>query len=80
MRLPKKLVKYYLFWWLFFIEIWLFLLFAAAPTYAESEYRANIVDKNDSQYMRTAGGQNEFAPRYPVFSGQALPPAANTQN
>lgn len=55
------------------------VLFVAAPTYTESGYRANIVDKNESQYMRTAGGQNDFAPRYPVFSGQALPPLPNTQ-
>lgn len=53
--------------------------FSAAPTYAESDYRANIVDKNESQHMRTAGGQSDFAPRYPVFSGQALPVLPNMQ-
>lgn len=53
--------------------------FPAAPTYAESEYRANILDKNDSQHMRTAGGQNDFAPRYPFFAGQALPSAPNVE-
>lgn len=51
----------------------------APPTYTESGYRANIVDKNESQYMRTAGGQSDFAPRYPVFSAQNLPPLPNTQ-
>lgn len=51
----------------------------AAPTYPESAYRANIVDKNESQYMRTAGDQNGFAPRYPVYSAQALPLLPNTQ-
>lgn len=55
------------------------ILFPAAPTYAESEYRANIVDKNESQHMRTTGGQNDFAPRYPVYAGQALPSLPNMQ-
>lgn len=52
----------------------------APPTYAESEYRANIVDKNDSQHTRLVGDQNEFAPRYPVYMAQALPTLPNTQN
>lgn len=54
--------------------------FAAAPTFTESDYRANIANKNDSQYMRTAGGQSDFAPRYPVYTAQTLPPLPNTQS
>lgn len=53
--------------------------FAAAPIFTESGYRGNIIDKNESQYMRNAGGQNDFAPRYPVYTAQTLPPLPNTQ-
>lgn len=49
----------------------------APPSYAESEYRANIVDKNDSQHIRVAPGQSEFAPRYPTYTATALPPLPN---
>lgn len=63
----------------FYLLICLFSSIPAAPTYDESAYRANIVDKNESQHMRTAGGQADFAPRYPVFSAHALPPLPNTQ-
>lgn len=52
----------------------------APPSYAESEYRANIVDKNDSEHTRLAGGQDQFAPRYPVYTAQTLPNLPNTQN
>lgn len=52
-------------------------LLIAPPSYAESEFRANIVDKNDSQHIRVAPGQNEFAPRYPTYTAAALPPLPN---
>ncbi|XP_031621450.1 arrestin domain-containing protein 17 [Contarinia nasturtii] len=48
------------------------------PSYGESEYRANIVDKNDSQHTRVSGGQNDFAPRYPVYA--SAPTLPNVQN
>lgn len=57
-----------------------FRLQIAPPTYGESEYRANIVDKNDSQHTRLAGGQDQFAPRYPVYTGQSLPTLPDKQN
>lgn len=57
--------------------ILIFFLSTAPPSYGESEYRANIVDKNDSQHTHFAVGQNEFAPRYPVYTAQTLPTAPN---
>lgn len=50
----------------------------APPSFAESGYRANIVDKNDSEHTRLNDGQ-AFAPRYPVYTGQTLPTAPNPQ-
>lgn len=50
-----------------------FSCYTAPPTYAESQYRANIVDKNDTQHTVFASGQTEFAPRYPTYAGTMLP-------
>lgn len=60
--------------------IYLSYIRTAPPSYAESEYRAKIVDKNDSQHTRITGGQSEFAPRYPVYVAQPLPALPNTPN
>lgn len=53
----------------------LFFLFngkIAPPTYAESQYRANIFDKSDPENIQSVNGQNDFAPRYPVYSNEIL--------
>lgn len=57
----------------------LYCSLAAPPIFTESGYRGNMVNKNESQYMRMADGQNDFAPRYPVYSAQNLPQLPNTQ-
>lgn len=59
------------------LEYFALSLSIAPPTYEESEYKAKIADKNDTEHTR---GQTEFAPRYPIFSGAALPPLPNTNN
>lgn len=50
-----------------FDVIYKFFILPAPPSYAESQYRANIVDKNDSEHTRLVGDQT-FAPRYPVYA------------
>lgn len=42
-------------------------IFAAPPTFTESQFKANIVGKNDSEHTRTVGSQ-QYAPRYPTYS------------
>jgi len=37
------------------------------PTFAESQYRAKILSRADSEHTRTIG-DSQFAPRYPTFS------------
>lgn len=43
-------------------------ILTAPPSYDESQYRGNIVDKNDSEHTRLVGDQTTFAPRYPVYA------------
>lgn len=40
---------------------------AAPPTFSESQFKAKILGKNDSEHTRTVGSQ-EYAPRYPTYS------------
>lgn len=50
---------------------------SAQPTFDESGYRGNIVDKSDSQHTRLATGEADFAPRYPTYNPATLPPLPN---
>lgn len=49
------------------------MFLTAAPTFAEGQFRAKINDKNDSEHTLMAGGNSDFAPRYPVFMATAPP-------
>ncbi|XP_063701127.1 arrestin domain-containing protein 17 [Culicoides brevitarsis] len=43
------------------------------PTFAESQYKAKILGKNDSEYTRT----QDYAPRYPTYSFTPTAPPSN---
>lgn len=66
------------------ISIFFLFLFShwqiAPPSYAESQYRANIGDKTDSEHTQFSNGQNDFAPRYPVYTSATLPTLPNAKN
>lgn len=54
----------------------LLFLFLAPPSFAESQYKATITDKHDSEHTKIVGA-NEFAPRYPVYAFTPSAPPAN---